>query len=585
MNFDKTVAFSRGVDACGMWCRFAVLLLLVCACRPDGGRLGQAETQTFYGTSTRVRSLDPVMAGDVSTILAVSRVYEGLYQYDYTSRPYRLIPKLAAGMPDVSADGLVYTIRLRDDVFFQDDPCFTQTEGRGRNLVAADLLYSILRIADVKTGSGGYWAFRGKIAGLDAFREHSSVAETTDYRQRVEGLQALDERTLQIRLLAPYPQLLWILAMPYAYAVAPEAVAYYGEGFNTHPVGTGPYRLTSWIRNYRLEYERNTAWRPAPNIREQVVNRPERLVYYVMDDSSTRWLAFLNGQLDLYTDIARDNWDVIFTEDMKINPILLNAGIQEHSISGLNVYYIGFNMDDPIVGANKKLRQALTCAFNSEDWIGFYRGRIMRANGPIPPGVAGHVAESVYPFDLKRAAELLAEAGYPNGQDPATGKRLVLTLELGATDSEMRESTELLVDFMDRLGVVIQPSYNNKPAFFEKVEKRQAQMFRLSWFADYPDGQNFLQLFYGPNDSPGPNRANYHNDQFDELYRQASLRQDSPERTDLYKKMSRIVMEDCPWLFMHYPMDYSLSRHRLQNYHPHDFPYGMECFYRLSPQE
>lgn len=560
------------------------LALVSSACRDgaDGRNSSAPDDHVFYGTSTRVRSFDPIKAGDVSTILAVARVYEGLYQYDYAARPYRLIPQLAEAMPEVSEDGLTYTIHLRQNVTFQDDPCFTAAGGRGRTLTAEDFVYSIKRIADVKTGSSGYWAFRGQIRGLDDFRAASETSQVTDYDRDVEGLQAVDAYTLQLRLVRPYPQLLWILAMPYGYAVPREAVAYYAEKFNAHPVGTGPYRLISWIRNYRLEYAGNPDWNASPYIRPLVEGRPERLVYYVMDDSSTRWLAFLNGQLDLYTDIARDNWDVIFSDDMSINPVLRERGIQEHSISGLNVYYIGFNMGDPVVGTNKKLRQALTCAFNTEAWIRFYRGRIMRATGPIPPGVAGYLKETPYAYDPARARQLLTEAGYPDGIDPATGNRLVLTLDLGATDSEMRESTELLVDFMDKLGIVVQPSYNNKPAFFEKVEKRRAQMFRLSWFADYPDGQNFLQLFYGPNDSPGPNRANYHNPEFDRLYDVVSRMQDSPERTVLYETMSRMIMEDCPWLFMHYPVDYSLSQRRLHGYRPHDFPYGMERYFRLS---
>lgn len=555
---------------------------LLCGCgriaAPDAVR----EADTFYGTSTRLRSMDPVQAGDVSSILAVARVYEGLYRYDYSARPYRLIPQLAEGMPEVSGDGCAYTIRLREGMRFQNDPCFTNTGGKGRALTAEDVLYSIKRVADVKTGSSGYWAFRGKILGLDAFREQSTSSEPTDYDAPVEGLRLLDERTLQIRMAQPYPQLLWILAMPYAFAVPREAVHYYGDEFRSHPVGSGPYRLISWVRNYRLEYAANPDWRPAPGIAAQVEGRPQRLVYYVMDDSSTRWLAFLSGQLDLYADIARDNWDVIFAEDGSINPMLKERGIRDHRISGLNVYYIGFNMSDPVLGGNKPLRQALSCAFNSRDWVGFYRNRIMRATGPIPPGVAGYVEETPYPFDLERARALLVEAGYPEGIDPATGQRLILTLELGATDSEMRESTELFVAFMDQLGVVVQPSYNNKPALFKKVEKRQAQMFRLSWFADYPDGQNFLQLFYGPNESPGPNRVNYNNKAFDRLYRRIAVMQDSPERTALYEEMGRIIMEDCPWIFMHYPVDYSLSRQRLEGYLPHDFPYGMECFYRLT---
>ena len=262
---------------------------------------------------------------------------------------------------------------------------------------------------------------------------------------------------------------------------------------------------------------------------------------------------------------------------------LHDRGIQLHKISGLNTYYIGFNMDDPVVGNNKALRQALSCAFNTKEWVQFYNGHVVRARGPIPPGVAGSTEHvSPYAYNLDKAKEYLSKAGYTDGIDPETGRRLQLTLELGSTDVEMRESTELFIDFMARMGVVIIPSYNSKAAFFDKVERRQAQLFRLSWFADYPDGQNFLQLFYSPNRSPGPNRVNYSNPEFDKLYEAAAIMSDSPERTAAYEKMADIVINDAPWLFLHHPVDYSMTQPWLKNYHPTDFPYGVEKYYRID---
>jgi len=504
----------------------------------------------------------------------MGKVYEGLLQYSYLARPYRLEPLLAEGMPDISPDGLVFTFRLKRGVHFHDDPCFPG--GKGRELTAEDFIYSIKRAADKKNLSTGWWAFNGRIQGLNEFREAAAGESPTDYSVPVAGLTAPDPHTLQITLTRPFPQLLWILAMPYAYAVPREAVEYYGENFVSHPVGTGPFILSEWRRNYRLEYRRNPAWHGgAPGL--------ERIVEYMIGDSSTRWLAFLTGQLDFYKDISHDNWDVIFRDGGRLAPELAARGIRASGIAGLDTYYIGFNMDDPVVGHNKKLRKALTCAFDSEAWIKYYNHRVTRARGPIPPGVEGYSDEpALHPYDLEKARKLLAEAGWPDGRDPQTGKRLELTLELGQTDTEIRESTELFIGFMDKLGVVINPSYNNKPAFFKKIEQREAQMFRLSWFADYPDAENFLQLFYGPNASPGPNRVNYRRPEYDRLYEEIRVMQDGPERTELYRRMAAMVEEDCPWIFMHHPMAYVLHHDRLRNYAPHDFPYGMEKHFRLE---
>ncbi|HQQ04883.1 MAG TPA: ABC transporter substrate-binding protein [Kiritimatiellia bacterium] len=550
---------------------YGVLSLALCGC---GESSFQNSPGAFRSSTTRIRGFDPVRAGDVASQLAMGKVYEGLLQYSYLDRPYRLEPLLAEEMPDVSPDGLVFTFRLKRGVHFHDDPCFPG--GKGRELTAEDFIYSIKRAADKKNLSTGWWAFNGRIQGLNEFREAAAGESPTDYSVPVAGLTAPDPHTLQITLTRPFPQLLWILAMPYAYAVPREAVEYYGENFVSHPVGTGPFILSEWRRNYRLEYRRNPAWHGgAPGL--------ERIVEYMIGDSSTRWLAFLTGQLDFYKDISHDNWDVIFRDGGRLAPELAARGIRASGIAGLDTYYIGFNMDDPVVGHNKKLRKALTCAFDSEAWIKYYNHRVTRARGPIPPGVEGYSDEpALHPYDLEKARKLLAEAGWPDGRDPQTGKRLELTLELGQTDTEIRESTELFIGFMDKLGVVINPSYNNKPAFFKKIEQREAQMFRLSWFADYPDAENFLQLFYGPNASPGPNRVNYRRPEYDRLYEEIRVMQEGPERKELYRRMAAMVEEDCPWIFMHHPMTYVLHHDRLRNYAPHDFPYGMEKHFRLE---
>ena len=128
---------------------------------------------------------------------------------------------------------------------------------------------------------------------------------------------------------------------------------------------------------------------------------------------------------------------------------------------------------------------------------------------------------------------------------------------------------------MQEIGVLLQPSYNNWPTFLRKMERGQCQLYRLGWIADYPDAENFLQLFYGENVSPGPNHSNYSNAEFDSLYKKVRVMQDGEERTDLYRKMAAIIVEDCPWIFTDHPMSYGLHHHWLMNYKPHDFPYGM----------
>lgn len=546
-------------------------------------------------TTARIRGFDPAHAGDQASVQATGRIYEGLLQYAYWDRPYRVEPLLAAALPEVSADGLVWKFTLRQGIYFSDDPCFAKSGGKGRELVAQDVAYSIQRIADVKIGSGGYWVFRGKIAGLDDFREASRSEAPTDYGREVEGLRVAGRYALEIRLTQSYPQLPWVLAMPYAFAVPREAVEFYGNEFVNHPVGTGPYVLAEARPNYRYEYRKNPKWAETGRADSMPADAPtpdagqrlplaKRIVDSVVGDPATAWLMFLSGKLDL-VDVSRDQWDSIITPEKKLRPELAAQGIALNQSPQMSVSYTSFNMDDPVVGPNKKLRQALVCAFDSDEWMEFQNGRMMKPNGPIPPGVAGHSeAEPLYAFDLERAKRLLAEAGYPAGQDPATGRRLKLTLELGAADNpETRQAAELMASFMERIGVMLEPSYNNWPAFLQKIERRQAQLFSLTWVGDYPDAQNFLQLFDSGNASPGPNRANYHSEEFDRLYHELIALPESPEREALCRAATAVVLEDCPWILTAYPMAFTVQHGRLRNYQRHDFPWGLEKYWGIAP--
>ena len=563
--------------------------------------LAQAATESVFRNETgRIRGFDPALVMDVPSVQAISRIYEGLVQYAYLERPYRVEPLLAESLPTVSSNGLDYTFRIRQGIRFQDDACFTNTAGRGRELTASDFVYSLKRIADLKVGSSGYWTLRGHIAGLDDYRAASADA-ARNVAVPVEGLQVRDPYTLRIRLTAPFPALLWMLAMNYAYAVPHEAVEYYGAEFVNHPVGTGPYILKAWIQNYKLEFARNPAWKtmgrvdryPATGeardaaaglLRDagQPIPFIDRIEQYVVGDPSTQWLLFLAGRFDVST-ISRDNWDAVVTLDRTLTADLAGRGIVMEAVPALDVSYIGYNMEDPVLGTNRFLRQAMQAAFDREQWVRFQNARVVSANGPVPPAIRPpETGPNPFPFDLARARALLAQAGYPDGRDPRTGRRLELTLELGSGASDTRERAEVLASFMERIGIVVRPSVNNWPTLLKKLDRKQAQMFMLNWMADYPDPENFLQLFYGPNETPGANRANYHNADFDRLYGQAARLPDGAERRALYARMEGLVMQDCPWMFLHHSMSFSLRQPWLKNYKPHDFPYGMAKYYRIE---
>jgi ABC-type transport system substrate-binding protein len=566
------------------------LLLAALAASP----LAADAQTTLRRTVDRMPSFDPVQSESVGAMRCVTLVYETLLEYDYLARPYRLRGGLAEGLPEISADGRTLTFRLRHGVRFGPDACLgadPATGGPGtREVVAADVVYSLKRLADAKLGSPGYWTIEGKIEGVEAFYEASKDQAPTDYSREIAGLRALDEHTVEMRLAAPSPDFLWVLAMPYTAIVPREAVERYGADFESVEVGTGPYRLVTWRRNYRYAFER----RPGRDIaRDATPLLPdardalpiERIVYLVMEDPSTRWLSFLSGGLDVAGDISRDNWDAVIGPDGELTEDMKRRDIRRLSKPSLDTYYIGFNLDDPVLGGNLKLRQALSCASDPRQWETLNAGRVVGSSGPVPPGIAGRLeTPSPFAFNPEKAKALLAEAGYPDGIDPATGRRLTLVLDLGRTDQEIRETAELFASFMDRIGVVVKLQYNNWPSFLKKIARREAQMFLIGWMADYPSALNFMQLFVGRNASPGPNRSNYANPDYDALYDKADTTLDDNARLALIAQMQERIREACPWIFLYHRKDNLLLLPHVRNVVLHDFPYGAEKHWRMTPR-
>jgi ABC-type transport system substrate-binding protein len=392
-----------------------------------------------------------------------------------------------------------------------------------------------------------------------------------------------------------------VLTQTETFAVAREAVEYYGAEFLNHPVGTGPFIHHEWRwRSYRIEYARSPTYHGdtyptegEPGDREKGLlddaGKPlpllDRVTDYIIADDSTAWLKFLAGDLAM-SPISRDNFNAVISQERELTPEMKARGIRLDVAPELATFYIGFNMEDPVVGPNKKLRQALACAVDLGKWVKFYNDRQIAAKSILPPGLAGYDASAppAYAFDLQRAKRLLAEAGYPDGRDPKTGRRLTLNFDLPtASDPQERQSTDLLASFFAQIGVDVKPSYNNWPEFLKKLERKQCQMYRLGWIIPYPDALNFFSLFYGPNESPGPNESNYKNVEFDKLYERAEVMEDTPERTALYKQMDAMVVRDCPYIFLTHPLSYRLLQPWFKNYKYHDCPYPNTKFYKVDP--
>ena len=239
----------------------ALLIISGCGGSPSADDANEMVLQHSLGV--KITGLDPADMRDVYSLIVSSQIFESLYQYHYLKRPYELEPLLAEERPQISDDKLTYTIKIKREVYFQDDACFEG--GEGRELKAEDFIYSIKRVANIKNLSQNWSLFDGRIVGLDEFREYTKGCKSradVDYSREVEGLQAPDDYTLVIRLKRPWPQFVGTaLADRVTAPVAKEAVDYYGTDIISHPVGTGPFKLKQWRRGSYIELVRNENFR------------------------------------------------------------------------------------------------------------------------------------------------------------------------------------------------------------------------------------------------------------------------------------------------------------------------------------
>ena len=264
---------------------------------------------------------------------------------------------------------------------------------------------------------------------------------------------------------------------------------------------------------------------------------------------------------------------------------LKKRNIRLYRTPSFELRYVGFNFRDRKLAGNHKLRMALSCAYNLPRRLQHYKGQLLMAPGPIAPGVAGSDPDWQNPckFDLERAKKLLAQAGYPNGIDPDTNEPLTLTFDLNGTTLTHHQLGELMASDMAKIGVKIIPVLNSSPRFFAKLASGRVQLFYLSWAGDYPDAENFLQLFYGPNGG-SCNRTSFSDPGFDAMFKKIIPMPDSPERTALYRKMSDYITARTPWIFDGIPVNYQLAHDYVENFVPYNFNYNFHKYLNKKPQ-
>jgi len=595
----------------------------------------EGKTVLYNIYPSKVNSIDPVTCGDTMSAAIQGNFYEGLYTYHYLKRPMEVIPQLADGMPEVSADALTYTVKIKKGVQYFRNPCFgKEADGRWKNRTvrAEDFVLAFKRVGDYYVNTRLSLAFvQDKILGLDEYRKRTRNYAQGDFSRYdkvdLPGVVALDEHTLQFKLAKPFPQLIFVLAMQ-SYAPMPrEVISYHLEtkddgngGRIPIPVkersteirepqavvGTGAYMLTHWERGSKIIVERHPEFRDeyyptegAPGDEEKGLLKDagkklpfiDARHYICVTEPNPQWMLFLTKQRD-YALIPPQVFQTVISPSHDLLDTWKKEGITLRKNPYPAIYWIAFNMTDDVVGKSKSLRQGLYLSFDVDEYIKIvWNGRGKRGLNIIPSTFKGHKEAGRGPYahvdieaakvKIEQAKKELADAGViAPGEDIPE-----ITLDLGGTDELTRRIAEFVKGEFRKVGVRVKVELNDWPTLLGKINNKRFQACTLGWHADYPDAENFLQNFYSPNIELNTNYVGYRNEKFDRLFEECSKYPDEEKRVPLYAEMAKMIAEDVPVMLLAEPVTYTLLMPWTRNYKYHPITYGLGKYTRINLQQ
>lgn len=504
---------------------------------------------------------DPAQFNDMYSTTVMEALFEPMLTYDYLARPVKLAPRTLEAMPEMSEGGRVFTFHIKKGIRFVDDPAF---KGQPRELTAGDYAYSIMRLADPKIHSPFRSNVEGKIKGLSTRIKAAEKSGRFSYDEAVPGLEVLDRYTLRITLESPDFNYPYVLAMPTFGAVAREVVEHYGpRDIGSHPVGTGPYKLGKWARSSLITLDANpvfrgTVWdfKTQEPGDEQLVKEMQgkvlptigRIEIAIMEEDQSRLLAFQGGELDLFQ--LEGALAPRVMEGNKLNEDFTKKGAKLSRIIDPEIQNPYLNMRDPVTGGMSKekiaLRRAILMAYDDDEEIRVvHRGQAEKIEFPVPPGVVGHLLgyRSSSPTNVPLANALLDKFGYKVAADGhrtlPDGKPFSIRYS-SYPDSHGRQKEEMWLKTFNAIKIRMETDRKKFPEILKAEKACQLQMRTNRWMSDYPDGENFMQLFYSKNIGQSNNSCT-DIPQFDTLYEKARMLPAGAEREALYVDMARLL--------------------------------------------
>ena len=538
--------------------------------------------------STSETGLDPAVASDIASLSLLENLFDPLLRYDYLARPLKLQANTTAGMPKVEDGGLTYTFTIRPGIFFTPDPAF---KGGKREVTAADYVYSLKRLYDPMLKSPWLSLFEGKIAGDKVLHDQFS------YDTPIAGLKAIDRYTLRIKLSAPDNNFLFYLATPSTGVVAREVIEAYPGQAGNHPIGSGPFMIGEWKHSDKIVLLANPGSQavfhaqPGADPADQAIARAlegkrlplvDKVEVKIAEEFQGRMLGFLGGDYD-YLEQVPESMTGMVIADGRLKPALVEKGMTLTRFPVMQTYYMWMNLDDPVLGGYGKdkvaLRRAISLGYDSAEDISLLKkGFAIKAQSPLPPNVLGYdpAYRSPVPYDPALANALLDRFGYrqrdPDGfrRSPANAPLTLVMHSEATAGGRLRD--ELWRKNLNAIGLRVSFTTDKKTEIIKASRLGKVMMFESNWIADFPDGDNFYQLLYGPN-AGRANYARFNLPAYNERYETARALADSPQRQQLYLEMNQLIHAYNPWVPLSHVISADLRQPWLKNYkrHPVEF--------------
>lgn len=492
----------------------AVLVLVSPACiaMPD------SEGLTLLGSEPT--SLDPALCTDATSASYIVELFSGLVTLN---SDLEVVGDIAESW-DTSDDSRTYTFRLRDGVAFHN----------GKAVTASDFKYSIERAADPETHSPVAEAYLGDIVGV----KEKLRGEANE----VSGVRMVDDITVQITIDAPKAYFLAKLTHPTAFVVDRENVES-GVSWWQRPNGTGPFKLREWREGQRIVLERNGHF-----YRE--VAKLKRVTFLLRGDSM---MMYENGEIDI-TEVGTANIERALDPTNPLNEELVTA-------PQLSVGYIGFNAAMPPFD-DEKVRQAFCHAVDKEKLVEvLLKGIVEPAYGVLPPGMPGYNEDlEGLSYDVATAEQLLAESSYHDDLPP-----IVLSVP-GSCAGISSLYVAIASMWGENLGAEVEIEAVEWETFLEDLRDRRFQAFRVSWIADYPDAENFLDLLF--HSESVENHMAYSNPELDHLLEAARVEGDVDTRIAMYQQIEQRIVDDAPWLPLWFGRSHFLVKPYVRDFSP-----------------